>query len=87
MLTLAQQYLIRNKSAAAHQLLTAPRVTLERFTDMKRTITLDEGNITYLHIAAAAAYKAAYERGDMEAASRYEMAIEDLKYEMQRTKK
>ena len=54
---------------------------------MKRTITLDEGNITFLHIAAAAAYKAAYERSDMEAASRYEMALEQLKYEMKRTKK
>ena len=54
---------------------------------MKRTITLDEGNIAYLHIAAAKAYKAAYERGDMEAASRYEMAIDQLKYEMERTKK
>lgn len=54
---------------------------------MKRTITLDEGNITFLHIAAAAAYKAAYERGDMEAASRHEMALEQLKYEMARTKR
>lgn len=54
---------------------------------MKRTITLDEGNITYLVIAAKAAYEEAYERGDMEAASRYEMALDDLKYEMKRTKK
>lgn len=54
---------------------------------MKRTITLDEGNITFLRTAAAAAYKEAYERSDMEAASRYEMALEQLEYEMWRTKK
>ena len=54
---------------------------------MKRTITLDESNISFLHIAAAKAYKAAYERGDMEAAGRYEMAVNELKYEMERTKK